>query len=257
MSVKIRLQRKGRRKQPYYHIVVADARAPRDGRFIEKIGSYNPMTSPATIEIDSDRALDWLFKGAQPTDTARAILRFKGVLYRKHLQRGVTKGALSQEKADEMYESFMQAKNERVAKRFEETEQARLDRMAEISGTAPAREVVEEVEEAAEATADNAEAAAETATEAAGAATETVTDTVEEAAESVAEKAEEVTEAAAEKAEEAVEAVEETAENVAEAVEEKVEEVKEAASAAVAEATETAEEVTEEVKEAVSSDEEE
>ena len=80
MPVKIRLQRRGRRKQPFYHIVVADGRAPRDGRFIEKIGIYNPMTVPATIDLDRDRAYDWLMKGAQPTDTARAILRFKGVL---------------------------------------------------------------------------------------------------------------------------------------------------------------------------------
>lgn len=152
MPVKIRLQRKGRRKKPFYHIVIADSRAPRDGRFIEQIGSYNPMTSPATIEIDSEKALDWLHKGAQPTDTARAILRFKGVLYKKHLQRGVKKGALTQEQADKMYDDFMSSKNARVAARFEATKQAELNRMAAISGTAPViEEVVEEasVEEAA------------------------------------------------------------------------------------------------------------
>ena len=99
MPVKIRLQRRGRRKKPFYHIVVADARAPRDGKFIEKLGVYNPMTSPATIDIDRDRAFQWLLNGAQPTDTARAILRFKGVLYMKHLHRGVTKGAFSEEQA--------------------------------------------------------------------------------------------------------------------------------------------------------------
>ncbi|MBK6623318.1 MAG: 30S ribosomal protein S16 [Saprospirales bacterium] len=91
MAVKIRLQRKGRKKTPFYHIVIADARAPRDGRFIEKLGTYNPMTKPATIEIDRDKAYDWLVKGAQPSDTVRAILRFKGVLFRKHLMRGVAK----------------------------------------------------------------------------------------------------------------------------------------------------------------------
>lgn len=121
MSVKIRLQRRGRRKKPFYHIVVADARAPRDGRFIEKIGSYNPMTKPATIDLDRDRAFDWLMKGAQPTDTARAILRFKGVLYRKHLMRGVAKGALSEEQANKMYQDWIEAKESAVAKRFEET----------------------------------------------------------------------------------------------------------------------------------------
>ena len=121
MSVKIRLQRRGRRKKPFYHIVVADARAPRDGRFIEKIGSYNPMTKPATIDLDRDLAYEWLMKGAQPTDTARAILRFKGVLYRKHLMRGVSKGALTEEKANEMYQQWIEAKEASIAKRFEET----------------------------------------------------------------------------------------------------------------------------------------
>ena len=104
MPVKIRLQRRGRKKSPFYHIVVADARAPRDGRFIEKLGTYNPMTKPATIELNRDSAYEWLMKGAQPTDTARAILRFKGVLYRKHLERGVKKGALTQEQAMEKYQ---------------------------------------------------------------------------------------------------------------------------------------------------------
>ena len=99
MAVKMRLQRKGRRKRPFYHIVVADGRSPRDGRFIERLGSYNPMTKPATIEIDREKAFDWLQKGAQPTDTVRAILRFKGVYYRRHLMRGVAKGALTEEQA--------------------------------------------------------------------------------------------------------------------------------------------------------------
>jgi len=121
MSVKIRLQRRGRRKKPFYHIVVADARAPRDGRFIEKIGSYNPMTKPATIDLDRNLAFEWLMKGAQPTDTARAILRFKGVLYRKHLMRGVAKGALTEEQANKMYQDWIEAKESAVAKRFEET----------------------------------------------------------------------------------------------------------------------------------------
>ncbi len=120
MPVKIRLARRGRRKQPYYHIIVADSRAPRDGKFIEKIGSYNPMTKPATIELDRERAYDWLTKGAQPTDTARAILRFKGVMYKKHLQRGVKKGAITQEEADKKYQEFIDAKEAKVAARFEQ-----------------------------------------------------------------------------------------------------------------------------------------
>ncbi|MDH3651908.1 MAG: 30S ribosomal protein S16, partial [Saprospiraceae bacterium] len=85
MPVKIRLQRRGRKKRPFYHIIIADSRAPRDGRFIESIGTYDPMTRPATINLDREKAYDWLMKGAQPTETMRAILRFKGVLYKKHL----------------------------------------------------------------------------------------------------------------------------------------------------------------------------
>lgn len=117
MPVKIRLQRKGRKQRPFYHIVVADARAPRDGKFISKLGTYNPMTKPATIDINRDEAYEWLMKGAQPTDTVRAILRFKGVLYRKHLMRGVDKGALSQEEADKKWQEWIDGKEEKVAER--------------------------------------------------------------------------------------------------------------------------------------------
>jgi ribosomal protein S16 len=105
MAVKIRLQRMGRKKRPFYQIVVADSRSPRDGRFIDNLGSYNPMTKPATIDIDRDRAFDWLTKGAQPTDTVRAILRFKGVYYRKHLMRGVAKGSMTVEEAMTFFEN--------------------------------------------------------------------------------------------------------------------------------------------------------
>ncbi|TAD94187.1 MAG: 30S ribosomal protein S16 [Bacteroidetes bacterium] len=92
MPVKIRLQRHGSKKRPFYFIVVADARSPRDGKFIQKLGTYNPLTVPATIQIDRQKALEWLHKGAQPTDTVRRILSFKGVLYLKHLLRGVGLG---------------------------------------------------------------------------------------------------------------------------------------------------------------------
>ena len=114
MAVKIRLARRGRKKKPFYHIVVADARAPRDGKFIEKIGIYNPLTSPATIEVDRDKAFDWLMKGAIPTDTMRAILKYKGVMYKKHLQVGVKKGALTQAKADKIYQDFIAEKESKV-----------------------------------------------------------------------------------------------------------------------------------------------
>jgi len=110
MPVKIRLARRGRKQQPFYHVVIADARAPRDGKFIEKIGSYNPMTSPATIDIDRDKAFDWLMKGAQPTQTVKAMLRFKGVYYRKHIMRGVNKGSFSEEAGMKMYQEWIDAK---------------------------------------------------------------------------------------------------------------------------------------------------
>ncbi len=117
MATRIRLQRHGRKKRPFYHIVIADQRAPRDGKFIEKIGTYDPNTVPATINIDRDRAFDWIMNGAQPTDTVRAILRYNGVLYRKHLQRGVRKGAFSQEEADKRYQDWLDAKASKIAGR--------------------------------------------------------------------------------------------------------------------------------------------
>lgn len=137
MPVKIRLQRRGRRKRPFYHIVVADGRAPRDGRFIEKIGIYNPMTKPATIDLDRDKAFDWLMKGAQPTDTARAILRFKGVLYRKHLMRGVKKGALTQEEADTKYSNWVAEKEAKIEARRQATADEIAAFHAAVSGKAP------------------------------------------------------------------------------------------------------------------------
>jgi small subunit ribosomal protein S16 len=121
MAVKIRLSRKGRAKAPFYHIVIADARAPRDGKFIEKIGTYNPMTKPATIEIDRNAAYDWLTKGAQPTDTVKAILRFKGVYYKKHLMRGVKKGAMTVEQADTLWQQWIDAKEGKIGARRAQT----------------------------------------------------------------------------------------------------------------------------------------
>ena len=121
MSVKIRLQRHGRKKAPFYHIVIADSRAPRDGKFIEKIGTYNPMTKPATIDVDRDKAFDWLQKGAQPTDTVRAILRFKGVMYRKHLTRGVAKGSMTEEQAMEKYTAWIDVKEKNISDKVAQT----------------------------------------------------------------------------------------------------------------------------------------
>ncbi len=127
MPVKIRLSRHGRKKAPFYHVVVADSRAPRDGRFIERIGSYNPVTDPATIELNFDRALDWLQKGAQPTDTTRAILSYKGVLMKKHLLDGVKKGALTQEQADEKFETWLKEKESKIMDKKERIAKGKKD----------------------------------------------------------------------------------------------------------------------------------
>ena len=115
MATKIRLQRFGKKGKPFYHVVVADARAPRDGKFIERIGSYNPNTNPATIDINFDKALDWVNKGAQPTDTCRAILSYKGVMYKKHLEGGVKKGALTAEQADTKFSEWLESKEGKIA----------------------------------------------------------------------------------------------------------------------------------------------
>jgi len=143
MAVKMRLQRKGRKKTPFFHIVVADARSPRDGRFIERLGIYNPMTKPATIEIDRDKAYDWLIKGAQPSDTVRAILRFKGVLYRKHLMRGVLKGAMTQEDADRLYQEWIATKESKIAERVEKTKEEIKKHHAKVSGKPQPKKVAE------------------------------------------------------------------------------------------------------------------
>lgn len=142
MSVKIRLSRGGRKKSPFYHIIIADARAPRDGKFIERIGTYNPMTKPASIELDRDKAFEWLMKGAQPTDTVRAMLRFKGVLYRKHLARGVAKGALDQDTADKMYQEWIDAKEAKITARREETAAEKEAERKRLFGTPKKKEVV-------------------------------------------------------------------------------------------------------------------
>lgn len=110
MATRIRLQRRGKKGYAFFHIVVADSRAPRDGKFIEKLGYYNPNTNPATIELNFERALYWLNVGAQPTDTARRILSYKGVLYKKHLLGGVKKGALTEEQAEKKFQEWLQQK---------------------------------------------------------------------------------------------------------------------------------------------------
>ena len=114
MAVKIRLSRHGKKGYAFYHIVIADSRSPRDGRFIEKIGTYNPNTNPATINLDVDKALKWLQNGAQPTDTCRAILSYKGVLLKKHLLGGVKKGAFTEEVAEQRFKLWVEGKESQI-----------------------------------------------------------------------------------------------------------------------------------------------
>ena len=157
MAVKLRLQRHGRGKRPFYHIVAADSRAPRDGKFIERIGDYNPLTRPATINVNTDKAVDWLMKGAEPTDTVKAILKYKGVTFRKHLLRGVAKGALSQEEADKRFQQWLDEhkntvldhakkhhkdKSDRMAKLLEQEQQKAADRDAKRAAALAAKEEV-------------------------------------------------------------------------------------------------------------------
>ena len=162
MATKIRLQRFGKKGKPFYHVVVADARAPRDGKFIERLGSYNPNTNPATIDINFEKALDWVNKGAQPTDTCRAILSYKGVMYKKHLEGGVKKGALTAEQAEAKFAEWLESKagkiegkKESLTKSKDEVKKAALaaeakkkeDIAAAIAAkNTPAPEVVEEEE---------------------------------------------------------------------------------------------------------------
>ena len=128
MSSKIRLQRHGSKKRPFYFIVVADARSPRDGKFIQKLGTYNPLTVPATIQLDRQRALDWLHKGAQPTDTVRRILSFKGVLFLKHLLRGVKLGLFDEATAMEKFTKWSVEHDSQIKKRQEDASRQRRAR---------------------------------------------------------------------------------------------------------------------------------
>ena len=179
MATKIRLQRHGRKGYAFYPIVIADSRAPRDGKFIERIGSYNPNTNPATISLNFERALHWIMVGAQPTDTVRRLLSNEGVMLMKHLLGGVKKGAFTQEEAERRFQAWKQAKDaaaaaavaklatnkkEAAAKRLEE-EKAKNAAKAELVAKKKAEIAAAEAAKAAEAAA--AEAPAEKATEAA------------------------------------------------------------------------------------------
>jgi len=173
MPTRIRLQRHGKKNQPFYHIVVADGRAPRDGKFVEKLGTYNPLTNPATIVLNVESACQWLKNGAQPSDTCRRILSYKGVLLKRHLQIGVEKGAISQEQADVKFNEWLQAKEAKIAnvksemenknrsvkkERLEAEKKANENKAAAVAAK---RQAAAEAEAAAKAAAE-AEAAAAT-----------------------------------------------------------------------------------------------
>ena len=163
MSVKIRLQRHGKKGKPFFHIVVADARARRDGRFIEKLGIYNPITNPATIELDVDAAVKWLNNGAQPTDTAKAILSYKGALLKKHLQGGVAKGAFDEAEAEKRFNAWLESKEAAVNSKKDGLAKSKAD------AKKAALEAEAKVNEARLAAAAQAEAEAKAAEEAANA----------------------------------------------------------------------------------------
>ena len=170
------MARHGKKGYAFYHIVVADSRAPRDGKFIEKLGTYNPNTNPATIDLNFEQALGWLMKGAQPTDTARAILSYKGVLYKKHLLGGVAKGAFSESDAEAKFNKWLGEKEGKVAAKVNKlAADASADKKARLTAEAAIKEAraaaiaerkAAAEAEAAAATAEAEEAPAEEATEA-------------------------------------------------------------------------------------------
>ena len=136
MPVKLRLQRHGKKGKPFYWLVAADARAKRDGRYLEKLGTYNPNTNPATVVIDIDRAVNWLEKGAQPTDTARTLLSYRGAMLKHHLNGGVRKGALTQEEADKKLEAWLEEKEVKI--------QAKKDGLSKAAADASAQRLADE-----------------------------------------------------------------------------------------------------------------
>ena len=176
MATKIRLQRHGKKGSAFYHIVIADSKSKRDGKFIEKIGTYNPNTNPATIDLQFDRALNWLNTGAQPTDTMRAILSYKGVLFMNHLNKGVAKGALTQDQADAKFKAWNEQKEGKIAGKVESLSKAKVtaseqklaDEKAKNEAIAAkiAAKVAPEVEAPAAEEAQVTEAAADESTEA-------------------------------------------------------------------------------------------
>ena len=227
MATKIRLARRGRKKMAMYDVVVADARAPRDGRFIEKLGTYNPNTNPASIVLNDEKALDWVMTGAQPTDTVKAILSYRGIMLRKHLQVGVNKGAITQEQADAKFDEWkagkdaeVQSKVDSLSKKKADEAKARLAAEAKVN-EARAIAIQEKNVVAPEETEEEAPATEEASTEEAPVAEETAPES-DVVAEPAAEKpAEEPTaEAAPEEAKDEAPVAEEKVEEVAAEAEE-------------------------------------
>ena len=193
MSVKIRLQRHGRKGKPFYWVVAADARSKRDGRSLEKLGTYDPNTNPATIELDVDAAVKWLENGAQPTDTARTILSHKGVMLKKHLAGGVKKGALTEEEAEKKFQAWSDEKAAKIsekesalAKAKEDAKTKAFDAEKEINDKRKA--AAEEIENAAIKAESDAKAAKEAAAKAEEAPEDKGPQTIEEAAEEAKEE---------------------------------------------------------------------
>ncbi|HIP32274.1 MAG TPA: 30S ribosomal protein S16 [Crocinitomicaceae bacterium] len=178
MATKIRLQRHGKKSRAFYHIVAADTRAPRDGKFIEKLGTYNPNTNPATIEINFERTLSWVQVGAEMTDTARALLSYKGILYKNHLIKGVAKGALTDVQVEEKFAKWLEEKDSKIA-----AKSSGLDKTA-AKAKADALKAEAEVNaaRAKEIEAKNTPVEATPEVEATEEVVETATETVEEAA---------------------------------------------------------------------------
>lgn len=210
MPVRLRLQRHGRIRRPFYHIVAADARSKRDGRIIERVGWYNPTTQPAQVELDREKALKWLSNGAEPTDTVRSLLKRAGVMYMKHLQRGIRKGALSEDDAAKLMEDFLNKRRKR--QKAKDVRIVLVDLMEEEKSTITLN-ALENAKEAAAAK----EAEAEDSS-----VIEKATDAVEEAVETVKETVENAVEGAKEMASDAVESVKEAVEAVKETISEAV-----------------------------------
>lgn len=189
MAVKIRMQRHGSKKRPFYFIVAANSTSPRDGKFIEKLGTYNPLTVPATVNLDRERALDWLQKGAQPTNTVKRILSFKGVLYMKHLMRGVSLGLFDEQAAKEKFEKWNTDHEALVAQREETHRKVKQEKRQKVSLESVKRVEERQAAKAAAAAPEVTEEAAPEATEVAAEAPEATEENVTTEAAPAAESA--------------------------------------------------------------------